>query len=461
MRMRMSLVGRVAMSVCGVALVATAAMRAQAAIYPSVAPGCGTTLQACIDAAASGEIIEIATNTPIVESVTIEKSLTLRPAVGFSPSVRSVFVFASVSSADVLISNLTFTRGIRALLASGGANLTLTVRDNVIAGNENAAIGVADNPGPGTYGSLIAVIERNRISQTGDTRNCGDGISFTVASANAAAATIANNEITATNLDQCGGIRISASEIAGASVNVSRNMIRGSDFDYGIFVFGGGAATTIAAGLLDVTIVNNLVVGQNGNVGVSGGIAVSASGSNARIAAAVVNNTVVAGRDGVRVSARTDLGATLTGQIANNVVANHGQSGFSIDNALTTVTNFNNLIFGNANNFFTPGPGTRTGNPAFVNAAGGNYALSAASDAIDRGSDAAVPASFALDLPGNARRQGGAIDIGAYESTFNAAAATAQAVPTGGTSAWLLLLSGLAAIAVFATKARRSARTPD
>src|SRR5262245_34470270 len=51
--------------------------------YPS-AP-CSTTLQACIAAAAAGDVVQVATNVPIGEDLLIDKSLTLRPAPGFSP----------------------------------------------------------------------------------------------------------------------------------------------------------------------------------------------------------------------------------------------------------------------------------------------------------------------------------------------------------------------------------------
>src|SRR4051794_17493032 len=55
--------------------------------YPSAS--CNTTLQGCIVAASSGDTVQVATNIPIGESLTIDKSLTLRPAAGFSPVLNS------------------------------------------------------------------------------------------------------------------------------------------------------------------------------------------------------------------------------------------------------------------------------------------------------------------------------------------------------------------------------------
>ena len=55
--------------------------------YPSAS--CNTTLQACIGVASSGDTVQVATNIPIGENLTIEKSLTLRPAAGFSPVLNN------------------------------------------------------------------------------------------------------------------------------------------------------------------------------------------------------------------------------------------------------------------------------------------------------------------------------------------------------------------------------------
>ena len=57
--------------------------------YPGAAP-CDTTLQACVDGIAAGSIVEIAQNAQIAEFVTIDKSLTVRNASGFSPRVQGL-----------------------------------------------------------------------------------------------------------------------------------------------------------------------------------------------------------------------------------------------------------------------------------------------------------------------------------------------------------------------------------
>ncbi|HVT32111.1 MAG TPA: hypothetical protein VHE32_05670, partial [Rhodanobacteraceae bacterium] len=78
------------------AIVAAMPVAASALTWPGPAP-CNTTLQDCIESAADGDTLEVATDGPIAESVEIfAKSLTLRPAAGFTP------VFEGMPSLDAI-----------------------------------------------------------------------------------------------------------------------------------------------------------------------------------------------------------------------------------------------------------------------------------------------------------------------------------------------------------------------
>ncbi|MDF2697215.1 MAG: hypothetical protein K0S65_5598, partial [Labilithrix sp.] len=57
--------------------------------FPSAAAPCNGTLQACIDGAASGDRIEIASANRIDESITNTRSLTLTGAPGIVPLIGS------------------------------------------------------------------------------------------------------------------------------------------------------------------------------------------------------------------------------------------------------------------------------------------------------------------------------------------------------------------------------------
>lgn len=410
--------------------------------YPGAAP-CNTTLQACIVGAAAGDTIELAINTEILEVVTVDKSLTVGPAAGFTPILQGLFAIATTTNVDVTVQGITVTLLLEGRLGFGGGNLTFRVLNNDINASQRSAIAVSDGSAVGTYGTKTAIITGNRITQSaGAFGSCATAISIVGTSAGFDA-TITDNQIIATDLSQCGGIEAVVGAGPSGTALIDRNRITGSNFDYGIEARNFGANPGDPAGLITAQISNNLVTGQNGNVGAPGSIVISADGNNALADVQVVNNTLASGRTGILVSARTDLGANITGGLYNNIVAFMSSYGVGIDTGLSGFLNSHNLLFGNsAPSDFTPGPGTRTGNPAFVDATGGNYALLSSSDAVNVGLDSALPAAFTLDLPGGPRRIA-IIDIGAFESS------TALPIPTL-SNAMLWLLGALLLLAAAA-----------
>jgi hypothetical protein len=101
-----------------------------------VFPGCASTLQACIDAAAPGDVVRIATGDPIEQSASVRRSLTLEAAPGVRPTFRagsSVFVGPlGDATADITVRGLTLERGqIQVQQGSTGA-LHVALVDNVI-----------------------------------------------------------------------------------------------------------------------------------------------------------------------------------------------------------------------------------------------------------------------------------------------------------------------------------------
>src|SRR5688500_1505419 len=67
--------------------VAVSPVSAGTITWSGPASPCGSTLQACINGAAAGDIVEVATNVPINEDITINKSLELTAAPGFTPVI--------------------------------------------------------------------------------------------------------------------------------------------------------------------------------------------------------------------------------------------------------------------------------------------------------------------------------------------------------------------------------------
>jgi hypothetical protein len=394
--------------------------------YPGAAP-CATTLQLCADGAVAGDTIQLATNTPIAEFVTIDRSLIIEPAPGFAPSVQTLFAFVSTTSISLTVQNLAGLNQVRTILGAGGGNLTLRVLNNTIdAVNSNSAVELQAGSGlPANYGTATALISGNRITMNGSNFSCADAVAIIGVPAGFDA-TVVNNDITVNNLDQCGGIvAVIGGAGAAGNVTIDRNLVHGVDFDLGIEVRNFGANVGEPVGVLTAQVSNNLVWGQNGNTGAPAGLVASADGNNAAMAVQLVNNTVADGRLGVLVSARVDLGANITGGLFNNIVAFNSQTGISIDSGLSGFSNSNNLVFGNTFEDFVAGPATLTADPLFANRPGRNYTLAFGSPALESGLDPALPASFTLDLAGGPRRFG-VIDRGAYEASFIAAIPTLQ-----------------------------------
>ena len=441
----------VGMFTCALVFLAAGAMDAGAATltYPGAAP-CNTTLQLCADGAVAGDTVSLATNTPIAEFITIDRSLIVQPAAGFTPHVQGLFVLATTTNVDVTIQRIG-ANSIEGRIGFGGGNLTLRVLNNTIDAAQRSAITVQDGSAAGTYGTKTLIATGNTITQNSGFSSCADAI-IAVGTSTGFDATIVGNNITANNLSQCGGVVAVVGAGQSGTARIERNIVHGVDFDLGIEARNFGNNVGQPGGLLTATIVGNLVYGQNGNTGAPAGIVLSADGNNASVDARVINNTVADGRLGVLVSARTDLGANITGGLFNNIVAFHSQGGISIDTGLGGFTNGFNLAFANNSEFFTAGPGTRFSDPAFVNRPAGNYRLTPLSEAINQGSNALLPIGYTVDLDGAPRVQGGVVDMGAYESTIVAAA---SAIPTLDGKALLALSLLLLALGMTARRSMR------
>ena len=226
------------------------------------------------------------------------------------------------------------------------------------------------------------------------------------------------------------------------SVDLLANDIGGQGFNNGIFVF-----QFAPGGSLTARVVNNLLRGGQISVaGQPGGIALNVSQGDGTFT--VVNNTIANGADGITESARGDLGATVAGVLANNIVAGNTNVGISVEPGFeATFTNDHNLVFSNGSENFIAGPGTLFTDPRFVGA--NDFHLQLSSPARNAGNSAQVPGDIAGDLDGVARIQGTAVDIGAYET----AGGSAVEVPALGPLGLVLLAGGLGAAAL--TRMRR------
>jgi hypothetical protein len=189
------------------ALLAAAPAGAATRTWPGAAP-CATTLQACIAGADAGDVVEVASNGPINESLEIfGKSLTLRAAAGFSPVLQAgqstdvIDAFGANTQVAIVIEGMTVRDGTITAYQGGSGAFGVTIRGNVVeadgldanftairvttfgatptgpvnvaivdndirlgflGGDDISAIGIEDLPGP-----TIATIERNTVGDGG------------------------------------------------------------------------------------------------------------------------------------------------------------------------------------------------------------------------------------------------------------------------------------------------------
>ncbi len=384
--------------------------------YPG-SPPCNSTLQACIDGAGTGDTVDIGTNEAIEEHLDITRSIVLKAAAGFKPVIGGqtggIIRFRGPDGADnsFTFQGITVRDGNIDITHSSTGTLTVIVSDNdllVFTGTQQSGISISDycyNNTSTRCGDLFFLVSGNRMTVPPSTGQA-EGISVSSTGSGHATGAIQNNDILMGGNHQGAAIDVYNGGTILA-VDVSGNTASGTNYNNGISLFqtSAGASTT-------ARITNNLVTGQNGNVGNSGAIAVY--GSNGELDVAVMNNTMAGNRDGISVGARHDQGAIVRARVANNIIANSAETGLSLDSDFVrTIDNRYNLVFGNKLNVYVPGPGTVTSDPMFVG--NGNYRLRPDSPAVNKGLNTPVDGIPSTDLDGLSRIFGGTVDIGAYE----------------------------------------------
>jgi hypothetical protein len=382
---------------------------AQAATFTYPSAACNADLQACINAAAPGDAVEVATASPISEQLFIDKSLILRPATGFSPVLNNgarvnLFNLGSASN-SIVFEGFTIDAGeVRVNQVSTQA-FDVRIRNLVFTDTnlDQPAIDLGTNF-PGPYGPVTFEITDNVITVP-DTVFGAPTIVVNGGHASTFSGTIQGNVIHEPAGGDGTGAILVANAVSQLDVDVIGNHVTGANYNSGIsfFQFGDGDA--------HVRFVNNLVEGQGGNSGQPAAMGISVTEGDATFM--ILNNTLVNSEHGIAISGRDDLGATWSGVVANNVVDSMSEWGITIDDPSASVVNEHNIIHAVGGNFFAPGPGTLFIDPQFVG--GGDYRLTPGSPAQNAGNDALVPPDITIDLIGQQRIQGAAVDMGAYE----------------------------------------------
>lgn len=378
-------------------------------------PPCHATLQACIDAAGAGDVVEIATDDPIGDIIQIVgKSLTLRPAPGFHPVFQptmftnAINVFGGDTPVSILVEGMTVRDATIDAYQAGSGAFDVAIRGNLIeaegldANRTGIRVGTF---GASPTGPLHFDLDGNEIALG---FLSGDDIAAIriIDLPGQTSGTITRNLVRGGGtLSTYSAIQVH-NAIGTLAVDVLANRIVAPGYNGGIFIFQEDAAGSLAA-----SVVNNLVTTTGVFTGPQPGaisLRVAAGSGNFLVA----NNTLAGNATGFIASASP--GADIEGVLANNIIVGSSEHGVVIDAAIASgFDNGHNLVFDNAGDDFAAGPGTLLVDPLFVGA--DDFHLRQDSPARDAGDDAYVPAGIVDDLDGAPRIIGSAVDIGAYE----------------------------------------------
>ena len=382
-------------------------------------PGCTGTLQACVDAAIDGDRIEIATDTPITESVALHaRSLTLTAADGFRPVFQGVGIIANDSGGSggditVKLSRLHFINGhVTATYASAGT-ATFDFRELVLTrapGATGNGIRVV------AYGGTVdAMLYDNRIS--GQPLSLNGALLELSAQGGTLEASAYYNQVASSGTGSVdgSGIFVDVANGGGGTVKLHANQVRGRFSRAGIFVSEGLFSSTPST--FDARLYSNVVIGN----GTDAGTGISLTPKDGTIDAQVVNNTVTRVRTALSVTNWDGaVSPVVDGLVQNNLLK--GERAMFVNPAMAAAIDNDYNLFDGATVNITPGPNTIAGPAGLVSDA--QPRLAPGSPAIDAADTATL--GFGLifnglpvtDADGLRRIKGdGAndVDVGAFE----------------------------------------------
>jgi hypothetical protein len=386
----------VALAVIGLGLTATGPAQGVGVVhdYPGPAP-CATTLQACIDGAASGDTIRIVTDTPIHEGIMVEKSLELTAGAGFHPVIGAApgeppadqFVWdVGEGAIDVTVSKIEFrnTRVRIYLQSFAGSEVTMQRNEIFHRFDSNNDFGVfIDLRASGTRARVID----NSIRTTGSPVKLFTDMPESDDS---------------TQVDLVGN-RLSTSQATNAGPGVALDL-RGD-------------------GHVTVQTYSNVIHHASGcNCGNAGAIQLTTLES-VEAEVNMVGNTIDRTQGpGVGISIQTPGGTSeLSANIFDNIVTAGAGSPIELPALMPRlhVRNGYNDFFGNADPPFfggyLEGGSTMSVPPGYVNAAAADYRLRSTSPLRDVGLTC-TPGGLSRRDAGNRFRVGARnVDIGAFE----------------------------------------------
>ncbi|MCL2711340.1 MAG: hypothetical protein FWE95_10710, partial [Planctomycetaceae bacterium] len=312
-------------------------------------------------------------------------------------------VFNIGSNATVTLAGLTLTNGSTTSYYGGGIynSGTLTVAYSTVSGN--FIISPTGGLGGGIYSSGTLMVAHSTVSGNSPGEGGVGGGIYNHGYNSSGTLTITDSLITENTAASCGGIYNYFGTATITNCTITGNSATSNDGGgisncYGQLAvinstISGNSASSSGGGIHNyyyyddsmLTVTNCTIVGNSASIG--GGI------SNYGVL--TINNTIVAGNTG---NNGADIYYSFGSLFGGNNLIGDGSGQSSLVNSIN-----GNIVGTTANPI----------NPGFVDAANGDYRLTASSPAIDKGNNAYVITPY--DLDGNRRIAGQSVDIGAYE----------------------------------------------
>lgn len=423
------------------AILSSAPAQALTRSWPGAAP-CAGTLQACIAASASGDRIEIVTNGPIDESISVlDKSLDVVAANGYRPQFannRNVSITSSSLAGNLTttVSGLRLRGGYVLATYLGVGTANYTIRNMTL--DATSAIGgyISSEVRRGTtgVGTLNLVLDNNRV-------DCGQnflGDSAAIGVSAKAGATLnarlLHNRVTCSAL---GGIvnygiraRVGSPDVGVATVDLRLhgNEVRVVPFTgtpSGVPVFTGIAVVedggSLSPSAISTRLFSNAVIGD-GNSQSSNALQFLVD--NGDLNAIVINNTFTGFYQSLYAGSYNTPGSgpqVIDGPVRNNLMVSYGPAFYAQATTTSGLTNDHNLVNATGLGGVTLGAGSITAPARLISSI--NPRLRSDSPAIDAADTASMALGIAfaglpvLDADGLRRIKGtsGDADIGAYE----------------------------------------------
>lgn len=372
--------------------------------YPG-SGACSTTLQACIDGAASGDTIEINTgdDTRIDEDIVISKSLTLTRATGAEPTIGGADDLRAISVSDP---------DLEANPEAGPVNVTIShlTLDNAVLSISLSAIG-------GHH-----VVVENCVISHGQTVDSSRGLDISLNTA--ATVIVRHNTIATTGVP----LSVAADLLSGvtASITALGNTLTASVEE---FSASGVTVDLHGSGTVDVDLHSNLIygVGMCSCCGCASaaGIALGVFG-RAIANVDIINNTLddlQGASNGIQVRS-PDLLTHLDLNLFNNVVSRAQGSAVQMpeQSEQLELANGYNAFHENGEDAdwggYSAGEHTIKVDPLYVNPLNYDYHLQSSSPLVGAGRNDPPGGLPTQDADGNARVAQGTVDIGALESNY-------------------------------------------